>query len=153
MVNRSSLAPQAALARFTCKSRASQKCRSDLTRLWQCSTPSLFPKQRRHSRRWPSRILSAAWRTGESPLRLSEVCTEDGQGRIPARENRQPTRRRSSVQKPNASGDTLQPSVSFIKALVALVMKLGCEHTRRHCSSYTKNIPMTTRQKFFTPTL
>src|SRR6516162_11286890 len=153
MVNRPSLARLPALARFTCKSRASQKCRSDLTRLWQCSTRSLFRKQRTHSRRWPSRILSAAWRTGESPLRLSEVCTEDGQGRIPAWENRQPTRRRSSVQKPHASGDTSQPSVSFIKTLGALVTRLGCGHTRRHCSGYTKNIPMTTRQKSFTHTL
>src|SRR5215813_6612523 len=153
MVNRPSLARFLALARFTCKSRASQKCRSDLTRLWQCCTPSLSPKRQRHSGRWPNKILTVVWRTGDSLLRPWEVCTEEGQGHRRARENKQPKRLRKSVQKPPASGDTSQPSVSFIRTLGALVTRLGCGHTRRHCSDYANSIPRTAKPKFFTRTL
>src|SRR5262245_62377216 len=151
MGNRPSLFRLPALAKFTCKSRAGQRYRRDLTRLWQCCTPFLSPKRRRHSRRWPNRILTVAWRIGDSLLRPWEVCTEEGQGHRRARENRQPKQLRASVQKPPASADTSQPSVFFIRTLEALVTRLGCVHTRRHCSDYTKSIPMTAKPNSFTP--
>src|SRR5262249_56495301 len=126
--------PQPVLARFTCKSHASQKCRRDLTRLWQCSTHSLFQKRRTHSQPWPSKTLTVAWRIGDSLLPGWGACMEEGQDRSRARENRQPKRLRSSVQRLRVSGGTSQPLLSFTRTRGPLVTRLACVRSEEHTS-------------------